>query len=211
MRKRNNFSRALISMSVAAAVTAVFTMRSFAAPDAVSLAEKLIPFQDCTGTLTVASGQVTINGNEAKTGATVLSGSMISTDSKGDAVIDLGSVGRVELGESTTITLICMPGSVLIKSECGRTEIEVRRGTVDVKSPKIETLQVGHKDEEEYRGSFEATAPAAVDVKIECERRRGAYLWSGWAGLLALLGIGAGIAAGVSLGGEDITPSSPIR
>src|SRR2546426_8370478 len=95
--------RALTSMAVAVAVVTIFTLHSFAAPDVAKLAAETNPLQDCTGSLTVVSGQVKINGNEAKTGATVLTGSLIATDSNGDAIIDLGGVGRVELGEGTTI------------------------------------------------------------------------------------------------------------
>jgi len=44
------------------AIATVFTLHSFAAPDVNKSAGESIPPQDCTGTLTVKHGQVTING-----------------------------------------------------------------------------------------------------------------------------------------------------
>ena len=55
--------RALLSLVLAMTVTTLFTLRSYAAIDTKS--ETLA--QDCTGTLTVKSGTVTVNGNASQT------------------------------------------------------------------------------------------------------------------------------------------------
>lgn len=71
MKSRTSCPRASISLVLAIAVGSVFTLRSFAATEAnKSTGERAA--QDCTGTLTVKAGQVTINGNAAQTGATLL-------------------------------------------------------------------------------------------------------------------------------------------
>lgn len=212
---RTSYPKAFISVLLTMAVATVFTIRSFASPDLGKVEGATnLGGQDCTGTLTVISGRVTVNGNTAETGATVLTGSAISTDSKGKATIDLGGAGRVELGESTAVTLICVGSSIEIRSNCSKIEVEVRRGTLEVKMPKAETLVAGK--EHTYDGAFDASSAGGIDVKIECEARKGAgglYVGPGLLGLLALAGIGGAIAAGVAAGRTEgnAEPSSPIR
>ena len=212
MKVRTSYPRSSVSLVLTVAVATVFTLRSFAAPEAVKVNAE-VATQDCSGALTVKAGQVSINGNTAQTGATVLSGSVISTNSHGKAVIDLGSVGRVEVGDNTTITLTCVAGLLEIRSTCSKTEVEVRRGAVDVKAPKVETL-TGKKSK--YDGSVDMTSTGGVDVKIECEGNKaaaGVYVGPGLVGFLALIGVGAAVAAGIaaSSNDENPAPSSPIR
>lgn len=210
MELRTSYSRAAMSLVLTIAIATVFTLHSFAAPE-VNKAVVVSTAQDCTGTLTVKSGRVSINGNTAQTGATVLTGSVISTSSNGKAIIDLGALGRVEIGDNTTVTLTCVASQLEIKTSCSKTEVEVRRGTLDVKSPKTETLVSGKK--EHYDGGFDATS-TNVDVKIECEGRKagGLFVGPGLLGLLALIGLGAAVAVGIGVGDESgAPPSSPVR
>lgn len=194
-------------------VITLFTLRSFASPEATKTSVSPADAQDCTGTLTVKAGQVTINGNAAQTGATVLTGSIISTSSNGKAIIDLGALGRVEIGDHTTATLTCAAGSLEVRTNCSKTEVEVRRGSVDVRAPKIETLVAGKK--QKYDDAVDLTAPAGVDVKVECEGGKiagGFFVGPGLLGLLALIGVGAAVAGGIAAGSSDSsTASSPIR
>lgn len=212
MKLRKSYQRASLSLFVAAAVMMVFTLRSFAAPEIKPVVDPIIP-QDCTGTLSVKSGTITINGNVAQTGATVMSGSTIATSSGGGATIDLGAMGRVEIGDNTTVTITCAGGSLQIRTSCSRTEVEVRSGSLNVTAPSAATLAAGQ--EAKYDGGVEASATGAVDVKVECEGRRGGgggpYVGAGLLGLLALIGVGAAVAIGIGLGDEDgISPSSPV-
>ena len=213
MKLRTSYPRTSISLVLSVAVATVFTLRSFAAPEAVKVNTELVT-QDCTGALTVKAGQVSINGNSAQTGATVLSGSVISTNSHGKAVIDLSSLGRVEIGDNSTVTLTCVAGLLEIRSNCSKTEVEVRRGAVDVKAPKVETLTAGKKSK--YDGNVDFTSTGGVDVKVECEGNKavgGIYVGPGLLGFLALIGVGAAVAGGIaaSSNDENAPPSSPIR
>lgn len=212
MKLRASYSRASISVVLAMAVVTVFTLNSFAAPEVSKLAGDPNLAQDCTGTLTVKAGQVTINGNAVQTGATVLTGSVIATSSNGKAIVDLGALGRVEIGDNTTVTLTCTASLLEIRTNCSRTEVEVRRGTLDVKSPKTETLTAGK--EAKYDGGVDATSTGGVDVKVECEGRKGGaavFVGPGLLGLLALIGVGAAVATGIAVGsGEEAAASSPI-
>lgn len=211
MKLPKSYLKGLLSLVLAVAVTSVFSLRSFAAIETKDNINNLVA-QDCTGTLTVKGGTVTINGNPAQTGATVMSGSVISTGS-GAAVIDLGPAGRVEVGDHTTATIICVGGSVEVRTNCSKTKVECKRGQVDVKTPKVETVAAGKH--ETYDGGIDATAPAGVDMEVECVGRKmagGVFIGAGLVGLLALIGVGAAIAIGIAVGeGENNPPSSPTR
>jgi hypothetical protein len=81
-----------------------------------------------------------------------------------------------------------------------------------VKSPRTETLVAGKKVH--YDSGIDATSTGGVDVKVECEGRKvgGLYVGPGLLGLLALIGLGAAVAAGIGMGGgESPAPSSPVR
>ena len=213
MKLRTSYPRASISLFLAIAVASMFTLRSFAAPEANKSTGETAA-QDCTGALTVKAGQVSINGSATQTGATVMSGSVISTSSHGKAIIDLGALGRVEVGDNTTITLTCVAGLLEVRSSCSKTEVEVKRGVVDVRAPKAETLTAGKKAK--YDGAVDVTSTGGVDVKIACEGNKaggGVYVGPGLLGFLALIGVGGAVAAGIATSNDEgaAAPSSPIR
>src|SRR5258708_23718051 len=94
--------RAYLGVLLSFTLGTAFTLSSFAASVASDTVDEglsddvlLVP-QALTGTLT-ARGPVLVNGNEAKTGATVTDGSVIQTRTGGHALIELGAPGRVEL------------------------------------------------------------------------------------------------------------------
>lgn len=203
MKLPKNQLRALLSLALAITVTSLFTLRAYA------VTEKGMPndpsgVQDCSGTLTVKGGTVTINGNPAQTGATVTNGSVISTGG-GKAVIDLGAAGRVELGDHTTVTITCAGGTLEVKSTCsGKTEVKVVSGSAEVKAPTTATLAAGQK--KTYDGSVDVTGSAGISLEIECEgghKAGGLLVGPGLIGLLALLGVGAAVAVGVAVGNGD--------
>ena len=61
--------RVLLSLMLAVSVTSLFTLRVYATSEPKAAASESMVVQDCTGTLTVKSGSVTLNGNAAQTGA----------------------------------------------------------------------------------------------------------------------------------------------
>lgn len=213
MKLRTGYQRASISIVLAMAIATVFTLSSFAAPEVSKPVVDPVLAQDCTGTLTVKSGAVTINGNATQTGATVMSGSVIATGSNGKAIIDLGALGRVEVGDNTTVTLTCAAGSLQIRTNCTKTEVDVRKGTLNVTSPTAGTLNAGQKAK--YDGGIDANGSGGVDVEVECGGRKvgaGPFVGAGLVGILALVGVGAAVAIGIAVGGGDeSTASSPVR
>jgi hypothetical protein len=206
--------KALLSLLLAVSVTTLFTLRAYAADEVKApAAGAASAVQDCTGTLTVKSGKVMLNGNEAQTGATVMNGSVISTGDNGRVIIDLGALGRIELGHHTTVTVDCATATVHGRTTCGgKVRIEDRAGQVNVTVPKVETILPGKH--ETYDDPAEFTAPAGSSILIECGSRTGGALLfgPGLVGLLALIGVGAGVATGIIIGGRDNgRPVSPAR
>jgi len=108
------------------------------------------------------SGHITVNGNPVQSGATVLSGNTIATGPDGNAVIDLGKLGRIALKTNTEIVLTLSEGDANVRlNRCGlltqvvpqgvngrvdiphreRMRVSVDRGQVEVKhSGKDRTL-----------------------------------------------------------------------
>ena len=203
--------KVLLSLMLAVTVTSLFTLRAFAASAPKAAAGEPAVAQDCTGTLTVKGGNVTLNGNAAQTGATVTNGSVVSTGDNGSVIIDLGALGRVELGHHTTVTIDCAGGMIHGRTTCGgRVRIENRAGQVNVTVPKTESIAVGKR--ETYDDPAEFTATTGSSVMIECGSRKagGLLVGPGLLGLLALLGVGAAVATGIAVGnGETSSVGRP--
>ena len=117
--------RAWLSALLAITLVASFSLSSFADagagdPADEAITDSLLVSQAPTGTLT-AHGPVIVNGNEAKTGATVPDGSVIQTRTGGHAMIELGAPGRVELDPITAITLTTTSNSIQASlDKCGQ-------------------------------------------------------------------------------------------
>jgi hypothetical protein len=196
--------KVLLSLMLAFTVASLFSLRVYAANEPKAAASEGNALQDCTGTLTVKSGNVTLNGSPAQTGATVMNGSVISTGDNGGVIIDLGALGKIELGHHTTVTVDCATGTIHGRTSCGgKVRIEDRAGQVNVTVPKVETILPGKH--ETYDDPAEFTAPAGSSIMIECGHRKaaGLLIGPGLLGLLALIGVGAAVAAGIAAGNGD--------
>jgi hypothetical protein len=199
--------RALLSLMLVMTITTLFTLRTYAAID--TKIEALA--QDCTGTLTVKSGTATVNGNASQTGATIMTGSVIATSGSGSAVIDMGAAGRVEVKGGTTVTITCVGGAIQIRTNCSKTEIEVKSGSVSVTTPNAETVEAGKS--KDFGGPVEGTLSAGASIEVECEGRKGGgalFVGPGLLGFLALLGVGAAVAVGIAVGEGETSGNEPI-
>src|SRR3712207_6420776 len=87
------WSRTALSLSLAVAVVCTYSMVALAAPQ-----------QGPSGELSVV-GQVSVNGTNAISGATVFSDSAITTGQNSSAVVSLGKLGRVELLPNSSLKL----------------------------------------------------------------------------------------------------------
>src|SRR6476659_120555 len=179
---RSKYQPALC-LILASAVASVFTFSSFAAsrpreptpPRRVIEKEKGILGLP-SGRL-IGTGRITIDGNEAQSGVTVLSGSTVATGPDGYATIDLGSLGRIELQPNTTVLVTLSPNRVVVKIaglgrvvqslpsgvtgptriDGGQARLAVTLGKVELKSGGDQrTLNAG--EEGPFNSSNEATA-----------------------------------------------------
>ena len=125
--------KAPLSLLLVTALLISFSFSSLAnsapaATDVDAIAESITFMQAPTGTLT-AKGPVDVNGNRAKTGATVLSGSIIQAFTGGHATIELGALGQVEIEPHTTITLNMVGNGLEISlNQCGSVKLTVPAG-----------------------------------------------------------------------------------
>jgi hypothetical protein len=235
--------RAVMSLALALAVASVFTLSSFAASttkegppggNAGGRIRKTL-LDAPTGRL-LGTGRITIDGDEARSGATVLSGSTIATGMDGYARIDLGSLGRFELRPNTTITLmfgadgvqVRMNGAGLtahslsadalcqVKLLDESTRLVVSSGQVKVDSAgDTRTLNSG-QEARFSKGSEARTMGEAVFTAESSDRdRNGSVPTSGGphtisagpVGAMVLAGLAGGVALGVMLGSND--PARP--
>lgn len=125
--------KAPLSLLLVTALVISFSFSSLAdsAPAAgmdAALGESITFTQAPTGSLT-AHGPVDINGIRSKTGATVLNNSIIQTLTGGHAIIELGPLGRVEVGNDTTITLVMIGNGVEVSlNQCGSVTLTLPSG-----------------------------------------------------------------------------------
>ena len=230
-------TRLRIHMSVLAALSVAFTftLSSFAEPgiaETTDLVPQVQPAQ--SGTLT-ATGSVTVNGNPATTGMTILTGSVISTAAGGHALVELGPLGRTELGQVTTLTLQ-MLGNVQESSltQCGDVTVTVPigiTGRVTIPQPQTASVRVSQgKVTVKYDNNLEKVLVAGNDgtflnvtevfsdggaavFEVYCGHRRAPAVahWLPFSPWWLLLGAGAGVGIGVGVTREDEPPVlSPV-
>ena len=223
-----------LSLTLVLALVTVFSLSSFAASSTTvdkedEFVEDLAIMQELSGTLT-AHDPVTINGVEAKTGATVLNGSVISTGTGGHASIELGPLGRVVLESLTTITLVMSDKGIEVTlNKCGSVALTIPAGLsglvkiihkqdvgvfserkeVDIKAIQGQVLVKLEGDKEkilkegeddEFDDAFEASATGDALFKVYCHEDHVPFLY--FFPLAGLLFLGAG-------GEEGSTPSQP--
>lgn len=110
----------LLTLALASLLMSPFAIAGANEAELKALADSLPVVQIPTGMLTV-KGPVLLNGNEAKTGMTVLDGSVIQTRTAGQANIELGAIGRVDVWEITAVTLLLSPSALVVDlNKCGK-------------------------------------------------------------------------------------------
>jgi len=117
--------KAPVSFLLLLLVLAAFCFNNFAVFGAsedseANLVNNLPAFEESTGTLTV-KGSVLLNGQQARTGTTVVNGSVIQTDTGAHALIEAGPLGRVDIDPITAILLTYGDQSVQASlNKCGQ-------------------------------------------------------------------------------------------
>jgi hypothetical protein len=234
--------RVVGSLVLAFVVASVFSLSSFAAStrkgptggNAGGRVGKTLPDAP-TGRL-VGTGRITIDGDEARSGATVLSGSTIATAMDGNAGIDLAALGRFELQPNTTITLMFTPNSVQVRMNGGGltahtlpgvtcrvtllstyTKVIVASGEVKVNSAGTDRNLVSGQESRFMQGSEATTMGESVftaegdsDRRVATATSGGRTVSGGTAGVITLAGLAGGVAIGVIAGSNNNTARSPL-
>jgi hypothetical protein len=232
-------SKGLLSITLTLAVVNAFTLGTSAyspVPSSVTSPRAAITQQQPgasgnTGLLN-CRGQVTINGNEAKSGSTVVSGNIVGTGNGSYASIEMGPpLGRIELKSDTTVGATFAPGLIMDDLiRCGHMTETVPTGvTVVVRDKSDDTAKVICKAGQllvKYDGGKEKTlnggdaktfdrleevdTTGACIFTIECGHHiAGLYWWLG-AGLLGLVGVGVGLGVTTFSGGNGNNGSTPV-
>jgi hypothetical protein len=164
----------------------------------------------------IASGPVTVNGNNAITGTTIFTDSNIAVDcAKGNsAIVNLGYLGRIELVPGTKMTLRFRDGMISGDLQDGKAIINTPGGVkVAVNTPDgqvvssdcVQSCVTPVVVQGFTQCAVVAPAPARVPLPAPGLSR--------WA-IIGIAGAAAGgVAAGVAAGGEGevITPVLPTR
>jgi hypothetical protein len=112
------WSRKPIAACVAVAILSVYSMVVLASPAAKAP----------SGELSIA-GQVTVNGENALSGGTVFSDSIITTAEKSNATVNLSKLGRVDLSPSSNLKLSFTDKSIMGLLESGTAHVATLAGT----------------------------------------------------------------------------------
>lgn len=119
-QRRKSFKA--IAVFLTFAMAQVYIQMSFAEP-ASSAAANALP-QQFIARLTTSGGSITVNGLNAASGASLLTGATIETPAAVSATIDLGALGTVDLGPGSSIQLDF--------ADDGNVRVKVLRGCVKI-------------------------------------------------------------------------------
>ncbi|MEK6304142.1 MAG: hypothetical protein AABO41_25930 [Acidobacteriota bacterium] len=235
---RSKYKPAL-SLLLASAVASVFAISSFAAskpreptPGVSSTNHEGKGILGLPSGRLIGTGQITVDGSEAQSGVTVLSGSTVATGADGNATIELGALGRIELQPNTTVLVTLAPDMVAVKIirvgrvvqslpsgvrghtriEGGKARLAVSLGQVEVKSGSDQrTLGAGDESSVSPAGELLANGNVAFTIDDGSARassaRKGGYVSAGAVGMVALAGVAAA-ATGVVLSNRSDSGSS---
>ncbi len=205
-----------ITLLTAIAVWSAFSMVAVAAPG------------DKMGEITV-SGQVSVNGQSTVSSSTITSGSTIVTGDNSNAVINLGSNGRVELVSNSNLTLkfsnnsivgMLTAGKVIVSNVAGVASTVTTRNTTviaDAGQANNFSVDVGCSDEVRCTQTYVETMAGLVTLRSGSTDKQVAAgtnatfgnpsqtgckpcLRPGGAAPVAVAGIGLGAIAAILLG-----------
>jgi len=237
MGKSKKF-RAAISLALTLAVASVFALSSFAASTSreAASAGRLDDMPSAPAGKLMGTGHFTIDGEEAQPGASVLSGSTIATGTDGNAVVDLGSLGRIELRPNTKIKVTFANNSVSVSLDHAGSmaqslptgvagqlilqgaRLSVVRGEVEVNSAgNARTLHAGEQSTFNNPAEVITTGDAVLVADRSSDKNgegqapsHGRYVSGGVVGVIALAGVATAITAGVIAGSDNSRSSSPL-
>ena len=129
--------RKALSLCLSVAILATYSMVALAAPGKVA------------GELTVSGKNVNgetpfvfVNGEAARSGRSVFSGSTITTPETASAVMNLGKFGKIELAPATSLTLTFDSKGIFGDLTSGKVTVLGANDSVSIKTLTGETVQL---------------------------------------------------------------------
>ncbi|HKP87352.1 MAG TPA: hypothetical protein VJZ26_14705 [Blastocatellia bacterium] len=229
--------RAAISSALALVLASVFALSSFAASNArqpasrETAASSLDDLSSAPAGKLTGTGRFTIDGEEAQSGASVLSGSTVATGPGSLATIDLGSLGRIELRPNTTIRLAFAGNAVSVSLDnagsiaqslpagvTGQVMLQGKRAKVSVARGEVAVTSIGNSrmlrtgEESMFENAAEVTSRGeAVFLASGSESynkeggpvpSHGTTVSAGVVGAIAMAGVATAVSLGVIYGGD---------
>jgi len=198
---------AVTALFLAVAVTQVYLASTFGSPTrAVAPAPEP---QRMNAILTIRGNKpIMVNGANANTGATILTGAILETPDSVSAVIDLGDAGIVELMPGSKIQLdFDANGNVRVKQIKGCSVVRRKTSLAANATSEIYTDQASEKTNKNRKNMGFCLLPDNSLAPIAGAAAGGGGLSKG---VIAAILVGTtGVLLGVGLRGDDPSPSSP--
>jgi hypothetical protein len=208
MTFRRRRMAAVTALFLAVAVTQVYLAPTFGSP--TSAAAPLPEPQRLNAAILTVRGNkpIMVNGADANTGATILTGAILETPDSVSAVIDLGDAGIVELQPGSKIQLdFDANGNVRVKQMKGCSVVRRKNSVLANATSEIYTDQASEKTNKNRKHMGFCVLPDNSLAPIAGAAAGGGGLSSG---VIAAILVGTiGVLLGIGLRGDDPSPSSP--
>jgi hypothetical protein len=182
-----------------------------------------------TAGVVTTSGSVKVNDNVVQTGTTVLSGSIIVTGGDGQASVDMGRQGVLEMRPNTKLWLNTPGGPIKVDlRECGSITESVPAGVaalvavdkqsnirVTVIKGKVKVTRDGkdvvmkEKEERTYDKVWLVTGVDDSVFRLDCDNVAAGFYFPGPMSLIGLIAAAGGI-TGSTVGKPTPAPSPPV-
>jgi hypothetical protein len=226
--------KAVFSLVLTLMVASVFTLSSFAAsnttarPSGETAGARAARVLDAPAGMLTGTGRLTIDGYDAPSGTTVMSGSTVAVGPNSNARLTLGSLGYIELRPNTTVTVLLAPDNMQVhmngagltahsfspavcdvKILGSNNRLAVARGQVKVEANGNEwMLDAGSvasfNQPSEARSTGDAVFTAeSADPNAPPPAPDDNKSSPGWYGVAGMIGLAGGVALGIMLGSND--------
>jgi hypothetical protein len=159
-----------LSLCLSVAILATYSMVGLAAPGKVA-GELTVSGKNVNG----ESPFVLVNGEAARSGRSVFSGSTITTPETASAVMNLGRFGKIELAPATSLTLTFDEKGIFGDLTSGKVTVLGASDSVAIKTLNGKTVQLAAGQ------SASATGKAQDDDDKDDDDDDGGAAWWPWA------------------------------
>ena len=204
MTSRHKKALTAVTAFLAFSFSQVYVLAGLPAP-APGAPQRLI-----SGRLTTKGGQpITVNGNTAASGATILTGATIETPDQVSAVIDLGDAGVIELKPGSKIQLdYDVNGNVRVKQLKGCVVVRRKGNVLPNATTEVYTDQQSEKTSPQRKGMGFCLLPNGTLGSLGAAAAGGGLSGAAIAGIVAA-GAGGAIAAVALTRGGTVSPPRP--